>query len=38
MKTRTKVILVVGTVVLLGSAAAWIARRNSQRGVEVEVG
>ncbi len=38
MKTRIKVGLVVGAVVLLGSAGAWIARRNGQRGVEVEVG
>jgi len=38
MKTRTKVILVVGTVVVLASTAGWIVRRNGQRGVEVEVG
>jgi HlyD family secretion protein len=38
MRTRTKIILVVGLVAALGGGAAWIARRNSHRGVEVQVG
>ena len=38
MKTRTKVLLVIGTVALVGTTAAFVVRRSGQRGVEVEVG
>ena len=38
MKTRTKIILGVGALAAVGLVATWIAARNRQRGVEVEVG
>ena len=38
LKTRTTIILGVGALAAVGLVATWLAARNRQRGVEVEVG
>jgi len=38
MKTRTKVILAVGGLVVVTAGAGWLAQRNTHRGVAVDVG
>jgi len=37
MKTRSKILLIVGAIAIAGGGAAWVARKNMSRGVEVQV-